>query len=56
MKKPQSPFLESLKGRINLESAPFTDRGSRILVFRRGPSLEIRLAERWVKWEQEVGD
>jgi putative isomerase len=56
MKEPASPSLASLKGRINLESAPFTDRGSRILVFRRGSCLEIRLAERWVKWEQDVGE
>jgi putative isomerase len=56
MKIPASPFLQNLKGRINLESAPFTDRGSRILVFRSACRLEIRLAERWVKWEKEVGD
>ncbi|MBN1438252.1 MAG: hypothetical protein JW929_02490 [Anaerolineales bacterium] len=56
MRKIRSPFLQTLKGRINLESAPFTDRGSRLLVFRKGNSLAIRLAERWAKWEQEVGD
>jgi putative isomerase len=56
MQIPASPFLQNLKGRINLQSAPFTDRGSRILVFRRARALDIRLAERWVKWESKMGD
>ena len=52
---PNSPFLQRLGGRINLESIPFSDRGSRLLVFRRSSRLSVRLAERWFKWEDEVG-
>lgn len=42
--------------RVPFGGIPFSDRGSRILVFRQGPALYIRLAERWVKWVAEVGD
>jgi putative isomerase len=55
MIKTHSVFLERLRGRINLEQIPFSERGSRLLVFRRNDSLSIRLAERWAKWEAEVG-
>ncbi len=44
-----SPYLNLLKDRINLDEVPFTDRGSRILVFKDGDSFYIRLAERWIK-------
>lgn len=47
--------LERLHNRIDLISIPFTDRGSRLLVFLRGNELSVRLAERWVKWESEYG-
>lgn len=50
-----SPFLQQLCNRITLEHIPFSDRGSRMLVFRRAASLYIRLAERWEKWQGEVG-
>jgi len=53
---PASAFLQQLRGRITLETIPFSDRGSRLLVFRDANRLDIRLAERWVKWEAEVGD
>ncbi len=65
---PTSPFLQQLRGRITLEEAtpaerapryqgiPFTERGSRILVFRRAASLYIRLAERWMNWIEQTGD
>lgn len=56
MIRTNSVFLERLRGRINLEQIPFSERGSRILLFRRAHSLYIRLAERWVKWQAEVGD
>ncbi len=46
---------ERLHNRINLTSIPFTDRGSRLLLFRSQHQFAIRLAERWVKWEAEVG-
>lgn len=55
MSRTQSDFLERLRGRINLEQVPFSERGSRLLVFRRTQQLYIRLAERWAKWEAEVG-
>jgi putative isomerase len=56
MDGPSSPFLKQLRGRITLETIPFSERGSRLLVFRDANRLDIRLAERWAKWEAEVGD
>jgi glycogen debranching enzyme len=53
---PTSSFLQQLRGRITLETIPFSERGSRLLVFRDACRLDIRLAERWAKWEAEVGD
>ena len=50
-----SPFLQMLRGKITLDTVPFTDRASRLLVFRRGSHLMIRLTERWSQWEHEVG-
>jgi hypothetical protein len=44
-----SPFLTLLRDRVDLERIPFTDRGSRLLVFWRPNGLAIRLAERWFK-------
>ena len=44
-----SPYLELLKNRINLADVPFTERGSRLLVFRQDHHLLFRLAERWYK-------
>lgn len=52
---PTSRFLQQLRGRITLEEIPFSERGSRILVFRDAAHLYIRLAERWAKWESQVG-
>jgi putative isomerase len=53
----KSPYLDILRDRIDLETIPFTDRGSRLLVFKEPANcaLFIRLAERWAKWEGEVG-
>jgi putative isomerase len=59
-----SPYLSTLQNRINLETIPFTERGSRLLIFKEPgkgqpqglPLLHIQLAERWVKWENEVGE
>ncbi len=45
----------TLHNRIDLVNIPFTDRSSRILLFRQGNTLLIRLAERWVKYEAEFG-
>ncbi len=53
--KTESVFLERLRGRINLQAIPFSERGSRLLVFCRENHFSIRLAERWAKWEAEVG-
>jgi putative isomerase len=47
--------IDNLHNRIDLTHIPFTDRGSRLLLFREGHTLSVRLAERWVKWESEVG-
>lgn len=47
--------LENLHNRIDLVNIPFTERGSRLLIFRTENQLFIRLAERWSKWESEVG-
>jgi putative isomerase len=47
--------IELLHNRIDLVNIPFTDRGSRLLLLRNGDQLSVRLAERWVKWENEVG-
>jgi putative isomerase len=49
-----SPYLELLKNRIDLQAVPFTDRGSRILVFKNGNSFNVRLAERWFKRTREL--
>jgi putative isomerase len=48
--------LDNLHNRIDLFNIPFSDRGSRLLLFRRDNTLFIRLVERWVKWEQEFGN
>ncbi|MFO7171024.1 MAG: trehalase family glycosidase [Chloroflexota bacterium] len=46
---PQSPYLQLLEDRIKIENIPFSDRGSRLLVYAsRGspPCLYLKLAER----------
>ena len=50
----RSPFLEMLRNRIDLDGIPFTDRGSRLMVLRNGEGLAIRLAERWIKRDNEL--
>jgi putative isomerase len=47
--------IDYLHNRIDLVNIPYTDRGSRLLLFRKGNELLIRLAERWTKWEKEYG-
>jgi len=49
-----SPFLELLKDRIDLREIPFTERGSRLLVYRNTNHLSIQLAERWIKRDQAL--
>lgn len=50
-----SSAIERLRNRITLTGLPFTERGSRLLLFREGGDLFIRLSERWAKWESKVG-
>ncbi len=49
-----SPYLTLLKNRINLRQIPFSERGSRLLVFHFNHHLAIRLAERWFKRDQNL--
>jgi len=49
-----SPYLYLLRNRINLRTIPFSDRGSRLLVFHTDDELEVRLAERWFKREGQL--
>ncbi|OGO41866.1 MAG: hypothetical protein A2W36_04340 [Chloroflexi bacterium RBG_16_58_14] len=49
-----SPYLTLLRNRINLRNIPFSDRGSRLLVFQTDDKLSIRLAERWFKREGQL--
>ncbi len=53
--EPTSTFLRQLKNRIDLSRIPFSDRMARILLFREGATLHIRLAERWEKQQAQVG-
>jgi putative isomerase len=54
MSESLSPFLELLKNRIDLKEIPFTERGSRLMVFRENSHLVIRLAERWYKRDHQL--
>ncbi|MBI3359797.1 MAG: hypothetical protein HY023_01655, partial [Chloroflexi bacterium] len=49
-----SPYLDLLKNRINLRQIPFSERGSRLMVFRINHHLSVRLAERWFKREGQL--
>ncbi len=49
-----SPYLALLKNRLDLKKIPFSDRGSRLLVFLTNHHLSIRLAERWFKREGQL--
>ena len=49
-----SQLWENLKDRINLHHIPFSERGSRLLVFQENDHLSIRLAERWLKLMGEL--
>ncbi len=50
----ESPYFELLKNLINLRSVPFTERGSRLLVFLEDHHLCFRLAERWMKRDRQL--
>jgi len=49
-----SPFLELLRNRINLQRIPFSERGSRLMVFRGNSHLLVRLAERWFRLDGQL--
>jgi glycogen debranching enzyme len=51
-----SRYLELLHNGIDLETAPFSDRGSRVLVYKRSnqSSLYVKLAERLLHIEPEI--
>src|SRR5687768_2114230 len=49
-----SQYLDLLKNRINLHQIPFSERGSRLLLFQSDKYLTIRLAERWFKREGQL--
>ena len=49
-----SPYLALLKNRINLRQIPFSERGSRLLVFRSEQYFQVRLAERWFKVDKRL--
>ncbi len=44
-----SPFLQRLENRIDLRTIPFSERGSRLMLFRLNNHFAVRLAERWFK-------
>jgi len=44
-----------MRNRINLKDIPFTERNSRLLLFKRNSHLYVKLAERWTQWETQVG-
>ena len=49
-----SPYLELLKNRINLREIPFSERGSRLLIFQNNQHFAVKLAERWFKVDQRL--
>src|SRR5688572_13280096 len=49
-----SEYLNLLKDRINLRQIPFSERGSRLLIFESDGQLTFRLAERWFKREGQL--
>jgi hypothetical protein len=49
-----SPYLALLKDRVNLYKVPFSERGSRLMLFRTNAHLSIRLAERWFKLDNQL--
>ena len=49
-----SPYLNLLKNRINLRQIPFSDRASRLMLFRSNEHFTVRLAERWFKLQGQL--
>ncbi len=49
-----STYINLLKNRINLRQIPFSERGSRLMVFLSNHYFTVRLAERWFKREGQL--
>ncbi len=49
-----SRYFSLLKNRIDLKQTPFSERGSRLLIFHSDNHLLIRLAERWFKIDKQL--
>jgi len=49
-----SPYLDRLRDRVDLHLAPFSERGSRLLILAANHHFSIRLAERWFKVEKQL--
>lgn len=49
-----SSYLALLRDRVNLYKVPFSERGSRLMLFRTNDHLSIRLAERWFKLDNQL--
>ncbi len=49
-----SPYLSEMKNRINLRQIPFSERGSRLMLFHEDNHFTVRLAERWFKREGDL--
>ncbi len=48
-------YCKILHNRIDLQGVPFSERGSRIMLFRENSHFYIKLAERWAAWQHEFG-
>lgn len=48
------PWQDLLRDRITLQRVPFSDRSSRLMLFREGDALRVRLAERWFKLDSQL--
>lgn len=46
--------LDLLKDRIELRDIPFTERGSRLLLFHQEDGFRLRVAERWFKKDRQL--
>lgn len=53
----RSPSLERLRNKINIRREPFSERGSRLLVYRepQGDALQVKLAERLSAIQPKLG-
>ncbi len=56
VESPTTSYLDLLENRIDVTSVPFSDRGSRLLVFQRADedSLYVKLAERLTRLQPDI--